>query len=474
MTSTDTATESSTDEKQLKPWSLRHPNAHSGCWGVAVSLTVFLGWWIVVEWVTPDGSNVWWERWQWVALLLAALALACGWWGAKTQRKWRSSLGDTQDRDVSLVGLVCCGVVAAFALSGVLVYMQVELVTSPGQAVGSVSSAELLDISRSAAFGLGALGAVAILIVNYRKQKSTESALRQDQTKHTELLEQARLDLAHEREKHNALLEQAQLDLEHERKKHTKQVDLESSKQRASEIVTLHERFAKAVGQLADDKPAIRLGGVYAISGVATDWRLKNEYFHLQSCADLLCAYLRSKPEVNEAGDGETISGALKADRDVRKAALESLSTMKNPPAKGIFADLWKGVRQQLMETLGSSPPELVLDLRGAILTGLDLRNARLSSLPLIDADLTGADLTGADLTSADLTGAELSGANFGGTTLTNVEPDIRTLFACGAINLPELASVEVKGEYPRETVLNGEESTSSNGCLNRTGVSGD
>ena len=58
----------------------------------------------------------------------------------------------------------------------------------------------------------------------------------------------------------------------------------------------LNERFATAAEQLGSDKPAIRLAGVYAMAGLADDWKE-----HRQTCADVLCAYLhairaRSRP----------------------------------------------------------------------------------------------------------------------------------------------------------------------------------
>ena len=52
---------------------------------------------------------------------------------------------------------------------------------------------------------------------------------------------------------------------------------------------TLNERFATAADKLGDDKPpAMRLAGVYAMAGLADDWK-KNR----QTCIDVLCGYLR-------------------------------------------------------------------------------------------------------------------------------------------------------------------------------------
>jgi hypothetical protein len=65
----------------------------------------------------------------------------------------------------------------------------------------------------------------------------------------------------------------------------SKQLDRTLAEQRTR---TLNERFATAAGQLGDDKPAVRLAGVYAMAGLADDWKSNR-----QTCVDVLCAYLR-------------------------------------------------------------------------------------------------------------------------------------------------------------------------------------
>jgi hypothetical protein len=62
---------------------------------------------------------------------------------------------------------------------------------------------------------------------------------------------------------------------------------------------TLNERFATAAGQLGDDKPpAVRLAGVYAMAGLADDWKQNR-----QTCVDVLCAYLRMPYEPDPGQD---------------------------------------------------------------------------------------------------------------------------------------------------------------------------
>ncbi|MFI1608130.1 pentapeptide repeat-containing protein [Streptomyces griseofuscus] len=57
------------------------------------------------------------------------------------------------------------------------------------------------------------------------------------------------------------------------------------------EATRLHtERFTTAVSQLGDDSPAVRLGGVHALAGLADDAPTQDLR---QTCIDVLCAYLR-------------------------------------------------------------------------------------------------------------------------------------------------------------------------------------
>jgi len=73
------------------------------------------------------------------------------------------------------------------------------------------------------------------------------------------------------------------------------QVDKTLAEQRTR---TMNERFATAAEQLGDDKPAVRLAGVYAMAGLADDWKENR-----QTCVDVLCAYLRM-PYEPDPGQG--------------------------------------------------------------------------------------------------------------------------------------------------------------------------
>ena len=122
--------------------------------------------------------------------------------------------------------------------------------------------------------------------MGYRRQKSTDDAHQQELDKH-----------AHEVQKHADEVDAAR-----------KNLALERDKQRAEQISKLHDRYAQAVEQLADDKVTIRLGGVYVLAALAEDWRARDNYRQQQVCVDMLCSYLRSaehKVVESESASGE-------------------------------------------------------------------------------------------------------------------------------------------------------------------------
>jgi hypothetical protein len=82
---------------------------------------------------------------------------------------------------------------------------------------------------------------------------------------------------------------------------------------------TLNDRFATAAEQLGDDKPpTVRLAGVYAMAGLADDWKENR-----QTCVDVLCGYLRMP---YEPGPGEDAPGpqrlAFHAGREVCRTVI--------------------------------------------------------------------------------------------------------------------------------------------------------
>ena len=86
---------------------------------------------------------------------------------------------------------------------------------------------------------------------------------------------------------------------------------------------TLNERFATAAEQLGDDKPpAVRLAGVYAMAGLADDWKENR-----QTCVNVLCAYLRMPYQPDPGHDApEKKRLAFEANREVRHTIIRVIT----------------------------------------------------------------------------------------------------------------------------------------------------
>jgi hypothetical protein len=86
---------------------------------------------------------------------------------------------------------------------------------------------------------------------------------------------------------------------------------------------TLNERFATAAGQLGSDKPpAVQMAGVYAMAGLADDWKENR-----QTCIDVLCAYLRM-PYAPDPGEGAPAEDRLRfrSLREVRHTVIRVIT----------------------------------------------------------------------------------------------------------------------------------------------------
>jgi hypothetical protein len=90
------------------------------------------------------------------------------------------------------------------------------------------------------------------------------------------------------------------------------------------------ERYSKALDQLGNEQPAIRLGGVYAMARLADDWKIQR-----QTCIDVLCAYLRM-PYL-PPGDPKHRPG----EDEVRKSIVRVIADHLRPEAD----PYWEGVR---------------------------------------------------------------------------------------------------------------------------------
>ena len=151
---------------------------------------------------------------------------------------------------------------------------------------------------------------------------------------------------------------------------------------KAAPDLLISNQVAKGFEQLAGEKPAMRLGGIYGLEGV-----MNTSPQYSQPVLEALCAFVRDSTIGAPAGHGPTTE--IQAALTVISRRVDGLGSV----------DLIK-----------ANIPEAKL-LR-AKLNGMFPNHTDLSGADLSDADLTGADLSGADLISAMLNGAVLNGAD--------------------------------------------------------------
>jgi uncharacterized protein YjbI with pentapeptide repeats len=142
------------------------------------------------------------------------------------------------------------------------------------------------------------------------------------------------------------------------------------------------DRYSKAIDQLGSDQLDMRIGGVYALEGVAND----SPRYH-QAVVDVLSAFVRVRSRQRQ---------------EVTDTATDKQGQQLNLP------DVQAAVT--------------VIGRRDAALDKyvIDLSYANLQVAKLAGAKLHGADLTGTYFWSADLSGADLSGARLNTADFTN------------------------------------------------------
>jgi Pentapeptide repeats (8 copies) len=207
------------------------------------------------------------------------------------------------------------------------------------------------------------------------------------------------------------------------------------------------ERFTRAVEQVGDDKPDVRLGGIYALERIGRD-SLPDR----TTVAAVLSAFVREHaplpPRTDTGQPSEQppeAAGTQPPPLMVRlpdvQAAVNALSRLhlemvprfdlsgcdlRRVTVDGsLRAANLMGANLQFAILIGRDLGTAWLngaDLREAVLQGADLREAALADADLRKADLREADLRQAVLSSADLREAVLAGANLRETILQTVK----------------------------------------------------
>ena len=186
--------------------------------------------------------------------------------------------------------------------------------------------------------------------------------------------------------------------------------------QQAARDRLISSQVSKGFEQLASDKMAILLGGIYALEGVMNASERPEQY--RGPVLEMLCAFVR------ESTIGKTIFEKPAIDI---QAALTVIGRRKGQELPDLAKANIPGANLSGANLSGADLDSAHLNsaylsganLSGANLLGANLTGANLTGAKLSRVDLTGADLTGANLGLADLNGAYLSGANLSGANLS-------------------------------------------------------
>jgi uncharacterized protein YjbI with pentapeptide repeats len=236
----------------------------------------------------------------------------------------------------------------------------------------------------------------------------------------------------------------------------------QQQEQQAARGLLISSQVSRGFEQLASDKIAIRLGGIYALEGVINASERPEQY--RGPVLEMLCAFVR------EYTIGKTVS--KKPAIDIQ-AALTVIGRRKGQELPDLAEANIPGANLSGANLSGAN-------LRGADLNGADLNSAYLSGAYLSGANLLGAnlrganltfgklsrvDLTGADLTSANLGLADLNGAHLGGADQTGANLSGTNLRSA------DLSAANLRGANLTGAYLIGADLTSAN--LRGTDLSG-
>jgi uncharacterized protein YjbI with pentapeptide repeats len=187
--------------------------------------------------------------------------------------------------------------------------------------------------------------------------------------------------------------------------------------QQAAHDLLISNQVSKGFEQLASDKIAMRLGGIYALEGVMNT----SEQYH-GPVLEGLCAFVRENtigktaPEepATDVQAALTVIGRRKqgpGEIDLVSVSIPEANLIK---ASLINANLFKAnlFKASLVNANLSGANLHYANLSGAYLLDANLSNANLSEANLSGAHLGVANLSGADLFKASLINANLSGAD--------------------------------------------------------------
>ena len=220
----------------------------------------------------------------------------------------------------------------------------------------------------------------------------------------------------------------------------------------------LNERYQKGAEMLDSAVLSVRLGGIYALAGLAED---HPDQYHVP-IFQLFCAFVRRPPEEGEKAETEQVTKEKRDNQHELRPDIQAVMTaISGRSEAGLGYE--KATKGLLLETSSSEEGVTVrrmghfwLDLRGANLRCVDLLEAKLSRANfrhadfsraiLLEANLSHAILWEANLSHAQLWKANLSdadisqNANLSHAVLTNANLSDATLF------LANLSGADLQG----------------------------
>ncbi|WP_331723197.1 pentapeptide repeat-containing protein (plasmid) [Streptomyces sp. NBC_00111] len=215
------------------------------------------------------------------------------------------------------------------------------------------------------------------------------------------------------------------------------------------EATRLHtERFSQAVDKLGSDSPAVRLGGVHALAGLADDAPTQDLR---QTCIDVLCAYLRlpfpadpgdlsdplpdgTSPTAERRDAHQDKKDRYRALREVRHTILRLIGDHYRIPKDA--GRSWQGCNLDLTGVTIDGR----MDFNGAVFSGgtVSFDNARFSggTVSFQSARFSGSDVSfmGATFAGSDV---YFTGATFAGGTVpfSGVVTFTAAMFSCGTVS---------------------------------------
>jgi len=174
------------------------------------------------------------------------------------------------------------------------------------------------------------------------------------------------------------------------------------------------DRYTRAIEQLGSKALDVRIGGIYALEGIARDSARDHP-----TVMEVLTAFVREHsreqwpPPDSPRATWITWRGRF-------RSSGRQQERFTRPDVQAAVTVLGRRDARRDVQPIHLNGADLTgADLTGANLGGADLTETTLRDVDLTRADLSGATLRDADLTRADLTEAIPRGADLGGADLT-------------------------------------------------------